>query len=167
MRKWLTDRSVLSLFLFLILGLAVYQAFSFGPRARLMPLIIGIPTFLLSVAVLVAELVAQWRGKKRAGSAMDASRVEEPITPEEKRVRSRRETAAVLWLLGLVVIIWLTGLIWAIPVFLILFLRLQGHEPWKVTLPISLGTWMVVYLLFVVILKMELYNGLLQNLLVR
>lgn len=165
MRKWLTDRSALCILFFLISGLAVYQAFSFDPRARLMPLIIGIPTFLLSTAVLVVELVAQWKGKKQTGGAMDASRVKEAATEEEKRSRSRREIAAVLWLIGLIVIIWLAGLLWSIPIFLILFLRLQGHESWKLTLPISLGTWAVVYLLFVLVLKMELYTGLIQSML--
>ena len=66
---------------------------------------------------------------------------------------------------GLVVLIWLIGLLWTIPVFLVLFLWLQAREPWRLIVAISLGTWAVVYLLFVQILSMDLYQGLIQNLL--
>lgn len=165
MRKLLTDRTAISLFFFLLLGGAVYSAFDFSSVARLMPLIVGIPTFVLAAAVLGMEIASQWTGKpKKAGGAMDGSRLGKDLSPQERRTMMRREGSMVLWLIGLVVLIWLIGLLWSIPVFLALFLWLQGREPWRLIISISLGTWAVVYLLFALILKMELYGGLIQGL---
>jgi putative tricarboxylic transport membrane protein len=165
MRRLITGRTAISLFFFLLACLAVYRAFDFSFAARMMPLIIGIPTLVLSAVVLVTEIASQWTGKpRRAEGAMDGSRLGKDLEPLERRAMARREASVILWLIGLVVLIWLFGLLWSIPVFLVLFLRLQGREPWRLIIPVSLGTWAVVYLLFVQILSMELYQGLIQSL---
>ena len=165
MRRLITDRSAISLFLFLLACFAVYRAFDFNDAARLMPLIIGIPTLALSAVVLVMEIAAQWKGKpKSAQGALDGSRLGKDLSPKERRALARRELSLILWFVGLVVLIWLIGLLWTIPVFLVLFLWLQAREPWRLIVAISLGTWAVVYLLFVQILSMDLYQGLIQNL---
>ena len=62
MRKVLTDRSAVSVLFVVLLGVAVYQAFAFNNAARLMPLIIGIPTLALSLAVLGMEVASQRAG---------------------------------------------------------------------------------------------------------
>lgn len=165
MRRLITDRTAVGLLFFLLLGLAVYRAFDFSFAARLMPLIIGVPTFALSVVVLALEISSQWKGKpKKAEGAMDGSRLGKDLSPEQKRAITRREVSLLLWLVALILLIWLFGLLWSIPIFLICFLWLQGREPWRLILPISLGTWVAVYVLFAEILKMELYQGLLQGL---
>ena len=153
------------LFFFLALGYAVYSASDFNDAAGLMPLIIGIPTLVLSAIVLAMEIASQWIGKPRkTEGAMDGSRQGRDLSPKERRDLARREGSLILWLIGLVLLVWLFGLLWSIPVFLVLFLWLQGREPWRLNIAISLGTWAVVYLLFVQILNMELYQGLIQNL---
>jgi hypothetical protein len=165
MRKLFTSRTVISLFFFLFMGLALYYALDFGLAARLMPLVVGVPTFLLSFIVLVMELRSQWKEKPITGEgAMDSSRVGKDLGAEEQRIVSRGEFSIVLWLLGLVALIWIAGLLWSIPIFLVLFLWLKGREPWRFILPISVGTWLFVYLLFVQLLRMELSTGLIQNL---
>jgi Tripartite tricarboxylate transporter TctB family len=165
MRKLLTNRTAISLFFFMLLGLAVYRAFDFGVAARLMPLIIGIPTFVLSAVVLGMEIVSQWQGKpKKAKGAMDGSRLGKDLSPEERRAMTRREVSVISWLIGLIVLIWLFGLLWSIPIFLVLILWLHGREPWRMVISIALGTWVVAYLLFGQILKMEFYQGFIQRL---
>jgi hypothetical protein len=165
MRKLLTNRTATSLFFFLLLGLAVYRAFDFGAAARLMPLIIGIPTFVLSALVLGMEIVSQWQGKpEKAKGSMDGSRLGKDLSLEERRTMTRREVSLILWLMVLIGLIWLFGLLWSIPIFLVLILWLHGREPWRLVISISLGTWVVAYLLFGQILKMEFYQGFIQSL---
>jgi len=165
MRRLITDRTAISLFLFLLACFAVYRALDFNDAARLMPLIIGVPTLVLATVVLVMEITAQWKGKPRSTEgALDGSRLGKDLSPKERRAMARRELSLILWLVGLVVLIWLVGLLWSIPVFLVFFLWLQAKEPWPLIVAISLGTWAVVYLLFVQILSMDLYQGLIQNL---
>jgi len=165
-RKLITDRTAIGLFFFLLMCFAVYAAFDFDVEARMMPLIVGVPTLALGTVVLIMEIASQWIGKpKHSEGAMDGSRLGKDLNAQERRAMARRETSLVLWLIGIVVLIWLIGLLWSIPVFLVLFLWLQAREPWRLIVSISLGTWAVVYLLFVHILNMELYRGLIQGLL--
>ena len=166
MRKLLSDRSAIGLFFFIIIVAAVWLAFDFNAAARMMPLIIGVPTLILATVVLAMELASQRSGKPpKVEGGMDGSRLGKNLTAEQARGVARSERSVILWLIALVIMIWLLGLLWSIPVFLILYQWLQGREPWRLTLSISLGTWAVVYLLFVQILKMELYGGLIQDLL--
>jgi len=47
----------------------------------------------------------------------------------------------------------LIGLLPAMLVFMICYMRLQGRESWEITLSISFATWIVAYLLFHQIIK--------------
>jgi hypothetical protein len=165
MRRLISDRTAISLFFFLLACFAVYSAFDFSFEARMMPLIVGIPTLALATVVLLMEIVAQWRGQSmQAEGSMDGSRLGKDLSPKERRAMARTEGAMILWLGGLVALIWSLGILWSIPVFLVLFLWLHARESWRLIVPISLGTWGAVYLLFVQILDMELYQGLIQGL---
>lgn len=164
MRKLLGGRQALSLFFFLLLIYAVYQAGDFDPAAQTLPLIVGIPSLVLSAVVLIAETVSQWKGKPRSESAMDGSRAAKEQTPVERRAIALRETVLLLWVVGLLALIWLIGLLWSMPLFLVLFLRLHAREPWKIVISTSLGAWAVVYLLFVQVLGLQLDAGYLQAL---
>jgi hypothetical protein len=57
------------------------------------------------------------------------------------------------------------GLLWAVPIFLVLFLWLGAHQSWKTIVFLSAGAWLVVYIVFVFVFKLPLYEGLLQSLL--
>lgn len=161
MGKWLTDRTGTAVLFFLLLGYAVYEAFSFGLAARLLPLIIGIPAFCLSVLVLGAELHAQRRNTGQDSKVDGDSGGADDQSLQDERSLARKEWTVIAWLAGLVLFIYLIGILWAIPIFLILFMRLQGREPWKATLSVSFGTIAFIYLLFIVILRMQLYQGVL------
>ena len=60
--------------------------------------------------------------------------------------------------------VWLIGFIWTIPLYIFLALRVRSKEPWKISVGISLGAWLFMYILFVYLLKIEFANGLLVEL---
>jgi putative tricarboxylic transport membrane protein len=52
------------------------------------------------------------------------------------------------WMLGFMLSMALIGLIPTVPLFVIAYMRVEGREPWPLTLAISIGMTMLVYVLF-------------------
>jgi hypothetical protein len=51
------------------------------------------------------------------------------------------------------------GFLWATPVLVFAFLRLSEREAWAVAATGALGTWLVLYLVFVEMLELFLFEG--------
>lgn len=165
MRKIITEETIIDFILVLILGYAVYDGFSFDAAARRLPLIVGIPSFILSVIVLVTELISRKAGRATRGRSMEGFRRETELTLEERKAESKKELWIMGWLFGLLALILVFGLLWAVPIFLVLFLWLGAHQSWKTIICLSAGAWVVVYMVFVFVFRLPLYEGLLQSLL--
>lgn len=165
MRKIITEETIIDFALLLILGYAVYEGFGFDAAARRLPLIVGIPTFVLSLMVFVTELISRRAGRAVRGQSMEGIRRETELTVEEKKAESRRELWIIGWLFALLAFIFVFGLLWAVPIFLVLFLWFGAHQSWKTIIFLSAGAWAVVYVVFVFVFKLPLYDGLLQSLL--
>lgn len=67
---------------------------------------------------------------------------------------------AFTWILVLGLAFYVFGMMATVPLFLIPFMRIYGSESWKVIAGIVLGTMAVLHLLFVVLLEVQLYVGL-------
>lgn len=104
---------------------------------------------------LIAELKAQ---------AQDIAHLSQTSSSEISSPRWRRELMATAWILLLLAMVWLIGFIWTIPLYILLVLRVRSKEPWKLSIGISLGAWVFMYILFVYLLKIEFAAGLLIEL---
>ena len=67
--------------------------------------------------------------------------------------------AAVAWLAGFAVSLWLFGVLFAVPVYVFASLRLRGHRPWLRCMMAAIVSTAIVWLLFSVALRIELYRG--------
>lgn len=148
----LNGRVIFALLLFLGAAYFLVEATQFEGDAREVPVVVGLPTTVLAAASLLQELRRTSEHQDPAGE--DRARVGEDGTSL---------TAAITWLVGLVVLFYLVGWPLTIPVFLVAFLRVYGRQAWPVVAAMTAATWIVLYLLFVELLKIQMYEGIIAG----
>jgi hypothetical protein len=121
-------------------GYAVYAASSWPWKAALFPIAIGIPVFLLAAAEVVWSLA----GSADSERAMDIEMSADVPAP----VASRRTVLTVAWMIGFFAVIALIGFPCAVPLFVFLYLKLQGREGWIFSALFSAAVWGFFYLVF-------------------
>jgi Tripartite tricarboxylate transporter TctB family len=124
-------------------------ALGFPAQAQLMPLLIGVPGTLMALLQLIKELRAPAEPPPVAEATFEAQR------------EQARERKMFLWLALFLAGILAFGFLWATPVLVFAFLRFSERESWSVAAVGALGAWLVLYLVFVKLLELFLFEGLL------
>ena len=159
------DRTLFTLGVFVVVLGFLILALDYQPRARLVPLIIAVPTLLLTLFQFLIDAIPAVGRRFSFFQEYDLFGIEtgRAAEPSEGKRPSgnvfRRELSFAAWLLFLVALIYFIGYLAAIPLFMILFMRLRSSERWLVTLSITAVTWAFVYLVFIVIMGAPLHEG--------
>ena len=132
-----------ALFMFLVFATMSLIALGFPPKARLMPLLVGIPGVILGLAQLVIEL--------RAAHAR---------SPREPTGLTAAERHMLGWTLLFFVGLLAFGFVHAGPVLVFAFLLLGRGESLTISAVSAVGTWAVLYGLFVKAFEIPLFAGL-------
>jgi hypothetical protein len=149
-------------------------SFGYGYKARLIPLVVTIPCLAFALYRFFADLKGE---EKESGTVEDElmkgvmekveevagshKKKKEKMSPEEKR---RRFFDIALWIIIFVALIFGIGMLWAIPIFTLLYMRFK-KESWVLSLSCAVGLFLGVYFAFIVGTKSYLYEGLLIPLL--
>ena len=136
-----------------LLGLALWQSRNFGVRAGLFPWVIGTPTLLLALFQLAKDL----RGHKKVSRPAFEGEGAGEVSPE---VATRRTLTIIGWTVGFFIAIWLLGFSYAVPLTMILYLKLAGKEKWPITAVMTFCTWGFFYVLFQRTLNVPFPDGL-------
>ena len=121
-------------------GYAVYAASGWPWKAALFPIAIGIPVFCLAAAEVVWSLASS----ADSARAMDFEMSADVPAP----VAARRTALTVGWMAGFFATIALIGFPYAVPLFVFLYLRVQGREGWIFSVLFSAAVWGFFYLVF-------------------
>jgi len=132
-------------------GWAVYAASGWPWKAALFPMVIGIPVFCMAAAEVAWVLL----GKNPAARAMDFQISSD--LPEGLVIR--RTLLAAAWMLGFFAVIVLVGFPVAVPLFVFLYLRLQGREGWLFSAIFSAIVWALFYAIFKWLLNLPFPAG--------
>lgn len=135
------------------LMLAIFAAMSvvalgFPPKARLMPLLIGVPATVLALIHLGLEI-------------RDAMRRAAP-TPEQAAkaaAKIRTETRMISWIAGFFLGILGFGFLWGAPPLVFVFLYWGERERLAVALIGGGASWAVLYFIFGRALELFLFEG--------
>jgi hypothetical protein len=152
-----SSAALFTIFVAVVLALALLQSRTFGFRAGLFPWVIGIPTLLLSLVQLVKDTM----GREKPKAALAAWEIAVEVAPEVAR---QRTISILIWTVGFFLAIWLLGFSNSILVSMILYLKLAGKEKWPMTIAVSFFTWLFVYGLFERTLSIPFPDGLLITL---
>ncbi len=130
----------LSVAILLLSGWGVLGALDWPLKAKLFPLVIGIPLFCLAGAEALWVLL----GPAPAGVARDFTLADD--VPRE--IALRRTGIAAAWIIGFLAAIVLLGFPLAVPLFVLLYLVIQGGERWIFSVIFSAAVWAFFYGLF-------------------
>ncbi len=124
---------------------ACVLALGLPQKAAFMPLLIGIPGALLCLWQLVLDL-------RRPP--------DEAAPPEEDGAEGHSEAAIFLWLAAFSVALIGFGFIVGGPLVVFAFVRFSSGESWRNALVAASGTFAVVYGVFIWLLELPLFQGL-------
>ena len=142
--------------LILVLGTALWTSRNFGFRAGLFPWVIGIPTLALCFLQLPRDL-----GRKPKQTPIaDGAEPEEEIAPKVVR---QRTIAVIGWTVGFFLAIWILGFSIAVPLMILLYLKIAGKESWLMTAQVTFFSWLFYWGLFEKLLNVPFPDGLLLS----
>jgi putative tricarboxylic transport membrane protein len=141
----------------ILLALALWQSRNFGVRAGLFPWVIGTPTLVLALFQLAKDLKGHTKISEPAFEGEMAVEV-------SSAVASRRTWTILGWTVGFFIAIWLLGFSYAVPLTMVLYLKVAGREKWLITAVMAFSTWGFFYLLFERMLSVPFPDGLLFTL---
>ncbi|MGH3343249.1 MAG: hypothetical protein ACRDPK_10260 [Carbonactinosporaceae bacterium] len=154
--------------------------------AYLVPIVVGVPTLVGVVGILMADLFPGALMRIRNGSRPTRPTVESPVgeqvsgayrepSGEPAATGVLRPTADSLdgdgsdtqrlgfrqaifaaWVCGFFALTAIFGVLVSIPVSLAVILRFGNRESWPVTIGLTIGVWLFVYVLFWLLLGMPL-----------
>jgi len=128
-----------------------FSALEWPWKAKLFPLVIGIPLFCLALAEALWVIF----GKHDGAAAADFKLTQE----QPPEVARRRTLLAAAWTLGFFAIIVLLGFQIAVPLLVFLYLKLQGKEGWLFSIIFTAAVWACFYGLFDLLLHLHFPEG--------
>lgn len=130
-------------------GYGVFAATAWPWKAALFPIVIGVPLFCLAAAE------ALWTLFGSPQNSVEARDFQLSIGKDTVR----RTLAAAGWIFAFFAAIVLLGFPVAVPLFVFLYLRLQGRESWLVCIVMTAAVWGVFYGLFDLLLHLPFPAG--------
>jgi len=133
-------------------------AYRYNPDARAVPA--GVAWVMLVLVIL--DLIS--RTRTSVGLALmhwlnpagDPDKIQ-----DHKRYPLLKQFGAVLWVSGFAAALVLIGILYAVPLYVFSSLFFRGRRPLVFALAVSAGATAMIWLLFVVVLRLELYPGVL------
>jgi len=148
--KYLNGDIVTAFLMTLIFLVMVLLATQYPPDARMLPLVIGIPGTILCFIQLGFELLASYR---KLPSSSDSANLKIETT------NLKKEVAFFLWFPAFIISVLLIGFLATALIMVFLFLRMSQRESMKLSMGLSVGGTLVLYLVFELILAMPLFSG--------
>ena len=133
-----------------IFAVMVLVATQYPPDARMLPLVIGIPGTILCFIQLGFELRASNRTQHLPGETGNL---------KEESTNVMKELTFFLWFPAFILSVLLIGFIATTLFMVFIFLRMSQRESMKLSVGLSLGGAIVLYLVFEILLALPLFNG--------
>ncbi len=164
-RKMLTDfgapvfhrSNLFYLFMIILIGGMLIDASTWNFSAKLVPMIVGSLALFFAVISLLNQIFRKPKSPEYVGVGDEAKgEVQQKIHMDLSSGTGHLETKVILqraglffgWLLAFMASMATIGLIPTVPLFVILFMRIEGNERWKLVLPQAIGMTLFIYLLF-------------------
>lgn len=170
MRISFTRRACFTLLLLAFAGVILSMTFGLGRIARMVPLAVVVPTLLLLALQLMMDLLpglAQTYGRLENKDLFGVQGLREKIneaveTAKDGAPQGDKESRAFLWLLTMLALVYLLGLLIALPLYTLLYLK-SGSEKWLTAIVIASAIFCLIYGVSILNSGAPLYEGLLWN----
>ena len=146
---------IIILFILVMIVSAVPMRFL---SSKLVPLAVAIPLFFVAVTGFTREVMRHREPEARTETAIDED--EGGITLEQPVLKSYLPITA--WILGFAVGIYIIGLVVAMPAFILAYMKTHGIG-WLTGIITATITTVFIWVVFELVLYIELYRGLLLD----
>ena len=143
----------------LFIAVICIYALDYKPRVRLVPLLVGIVSLVISILVLINELYPLPVFGKIELDLM--SPLEEKEGENEQQAIPSKMLAIIFWMIGFMGLTLLVGFYISIAVFCFAFLKFQEKVGWLKSICVTAGVWAFVYLVFTVVMELQMFEGVL------
>jgi hypothetical protein len=148
-------RHIFNLLVVALLLIYVITAMGYNRQARLMPLVVSIPIFLLSIWQTLHDFRMAVR---RTGMDQEERPAGESTSaPQEKLFK--KELSVSLWVISVFVSFTLFGFILTTSLYTFLSLKARSRMGWKPSLGVSIGCLAFLYVVMIYGLRVDLYPG--------
>lgn len=149
--RW-TWELAFAMLLVAVFAYATVTALTYPEGARLFPLAIAVPSFVLAVLLAIISLRSRWTS---VAPAVDTD-AEVALAPQE---RTRRTAEIGAWFLGIFAAVYLLGFLVAIPIAAMAYLRFAARESWMTSVAVAALCWALVFGVFDRLLHVPLPAG--------
>jgi TctA family transporter len=147
---------IFPVFMLCIFGVMMAEAVTWNFSAKIIPMIVGTGAILFCTLSLANEVfkgeIHKKREEERAarGEAAEKMHMDIASTIDDMHPKEIAKRGAIFfgWMIGFLASMALIGLIPTVPLFIIAFMRAEGNEPWRITLPMAICTTLLVYFVF-------------------
>lgn len=145
--------SILYVTFITLIALMLWDSVDWKPLAKRVPIFVGWVTIGVVLVSFLNHTFRQRQENKEDDSDSSAiSKLHLDIEVDDAGVDSktvaRRAATFLGWLIGFVALTGLIGMLPAIFVFVIAYMRVEAREPWRLTLPCSFGLTIFSYVVF-------------------
>ena len=168
----LEGRHYFAIFWIVFFAAIVITSYGYNRHARLIPLVVAIPCLGFALYRFYVELTTKKEEKGHTGEDLLLEGIKEKVAGGSEGFRQEEKTTLdaaekrkrffdiVLWIVAFVVLIFVLGILYAIPIFTFAYMRAK-KESWVMALSSAGGLVVAIYLAFVVGMQTYLYEGLL------
>lgn len=165
----LNGKALFSLALFVLVAAFVAASLGLSPEGRRVPLVVGVPTMLLLAFQVIGDAFPGLIRVRKKRDFFGTAEVRQEVELEEEEaaevrpapaVVRRREFTVMAWVVAFALLMYLFGGLLGLAVFNLLFLLLERERPWF-AVAVTAGTWLFVYALFGLVLKVPFDSGIL------
>lgn len=135
----------------------VISALGWPFKTALFPMVVGIPLFILSTIQFLKSAFFAKGHSKEATVDFKLSEM------EDKALEKRRTVNISLWIFGFFFLVLLIGFPIAVPLFVFLYMKLQGKEKWRTAIIYTFVAWASFYGLFVKFCDLPFMKGWIQQ----
>ena len=152
-------------------GVTLYSSLDLSRTARLVPITVVVPTLVFLLIQLVLDLsprlARMWSrielntfltGQAYRVSAQTGGEMAATVAAAFDQ-RHRHPHKIILWVVTMLALVYLSGLVVALPLYTLLFTKIRSRERWPVSLAMAAGVWVLTYGVFAVALGTPLRGG--------
>lgn len=154
----MSGRSIFSLFIVIFMIILVINSFEYNSKARLIPLAVGFLVLVMTLLQFIADTTPSM-GRRLSflrQKGMFTQQVNDQPNSEAQTQESEERWSQIMktfiWLIGFTVLLYFTTYLFAVPIFLFLFIWLAGKEKIISALSVAVGMGVTMYVLFELLL---------------
>ncbi len=135
----------------IVLAVCLFVAQGWNSTTALFPRVIGYPILVLLIVILVMDIVKERRLVQEDKSEQDAA----------FKKFNLNMIKYFGWLIGFVVLMWLVGIVYTVPVFIFSYMKREGRYTWLASLSSAVAMTVFIVVFFQYLFKVAWPEGVL------